>query len=85
MKEPHAIIDEGFRHLEVRLAKLRLTSKELLEMSGMSRSTYWRCRPRNDGYGPVAGINSRKRCLAALESALAEYERRIAQKEGERV
>jgi hypothetical protein len=84
MKEPHAIIDEGFRHLEVRLAELRLTARDLVEMSDTSYSTYWRCRPRDDGCGPLAGINSRKRCLAALENALAEYERRIAQKEGER-
>jgi hypothetical protein len=84
MKEPNAIIDEGFRNLDARLAELRLTARELVEMSDTSYPTYWRCRPRDDGYGPLAGINSRKRCLAALERALAEYERRIAQKEGER-
>lgn len=79
MQTPDEIIDEGFRELDLRMARLRLTSTEAVAMAETSYPTYWRCKPRSDGKHTHANINSRKKCLAAIERALDEYELRIAQ------
>lgn len=74
MQTPDEIIDEGFRQLDLRMARLRLTATEMVGMAETSYPTYWRCKPREDGTHTDANINSRKRCLAALERGLDEYE-----------
>lgn len=79
MQTPDEIIDEGFRELGLRLARLRLTETEVVAMSDTSYPTYWRCKPRQIGSRAPANINSRKRCLAALERALDAYEARQGQ------
>lgn len=73
MQTPEQIIDEGYRELERRLARLRLTETEMVALSTISYSTYWRCKPRSgDGHAP-ANLNSRTKTLKALERALDDY------------
>lgn len=79
MQTPDDIIDQGFKELGLRLARLRLTETEVVAMADTSYPTYWRCKPRTIGSRAPANINSRKRCLAALERALDAYELQIAQ------
>jgi hypothetical protein len=83
VQTPDEIIDDGFREVARRLARLRLGETALVDMSDTSYPTYWRCRPRAaDGHTP-ANINSRKRCLLALERALDAYEANLKEASSE--